>query len=325
MSRYIVRRLLQTIPLLVLISILAFLIIQATGDPLSAYTMEATLSRDDIARLRAYYGLDQPVYIQYFNWLKNLAGGDWGTSYSFGAPVLSLVLARLPNTIILVAAAYTLILTISIVLGIYTAVHQYSLVDNLVTGLAFIGIATPSFWLGLMLLIVFAVGTRNLGLPYFPAGGMYDLQVGKTPLQVLWHLVLPTVALAVVVTAGYIRYIRASMLEVLHEDYIRTAQAKGLGEGTILLRHAFKNATVPLITLIGIDLPRFLSGSIVIESMFAWPGMGRLFWESAQRTDLPVLMAILLFTSTMVVIFNLLADIAYVYADPRIHYKGVEP
>jgi peptide/nickel transport system permease protein len=320
MSRYVVRRLLQTIPLLALISILAFVIIQATGDPLSAYTMEMTLSRDDVARLKAYYGLDQPVYVQYFNWLRNLARGDWGSSYSFHAPVLQLILNRLPNTIILVAAAYALILSLSIVLGVYTAVRQYSLFDNAVTGLAFIGIATPSFWLGLMLLIVFAVGTRNLGLPYFPAGGMYDLQVGRTLVQVLWHLVLPAVALATVVTASYIRYIRASMLEVLHQDYIRTARAKGLRENAVLRRHAFKNAALPLITLIGMDLPRFLSGSIVIESMFAWPGMGRLFWESAQRTDIPVLMATMLFTSTMVVIFNLLADIAYAYLDPRIHY-----
>jgi peptide/nickel transport system permease protein len=282
--------------------------------------METALSREDIARLRAYYGLDQPVYVQYLNWLGNLARGDWGTSYVAHKPVLDLILQRLPNTLMLVAAAYTLILTVSIVLGIYTAIRQYSWVDHLVTGLAFVGISIPSFWLGLILLVVFAVGTRNLGLPYFPAGGMYDLSVGPTVPQVLWHLVLPAVTLATVVTANYIRYIRASMLEVLHNDYVRTARAKGLHNGVILRRHAFRNAAIPLVTLIGLDLPRFLSGSLVVEAIFAWPGLGRLFWEHAERTDIPVLMAIMMLTAAMVVFFNLLADVAYAFLDPRIRY-----
>ena len=320
MARYLARRLVQTIPLLLLISIIGFGIIQLTGDPLAAYTMETALSREDIARLRAYYGLDQPVYVQYLNWLGNLAQGDWGTSYVAHRPVLDLILQRLPNTLMLVAAAYTLILTVSIVLGIYTAIRQYSWVDHLVTGLAFVGISIPSFWLGLVLLVVFAVSTRNLGLPYFPAGGMYDLRVGPTVPQVLWHLVLPAVTLATVVTANYIRYIRASMLEVLHNDYVRTARAKGLHNGVILRRHAFRNAAIPLVTLIGLDLPRFLSGSLVVEAIFAWPGLGRLFWEHAERTDIPVLMAIMMLTAAMVVFFNLLADVAYAFLDPRIRY-----
>ena len=320
MARYLARRLVQTVPLLLLISIIGFGIIQLTGDPLAAYTMETALSSEDIARLRAYYGLDQPVYVQYLNWLGNLARGDWGTSYVAHKPVLDLILQRLPNTLMLVAAAYTLILTVSIVLGIYTAIRQYSWVDHLVTGLAFVGISIPSFWLGLILLVVFAVGTRNLGLPYFPAGGMYDLGVGPTVPQVLWHLVLPAVTLATVVTANYIRYIRASMLEVLHNDYVRTARAKGLHNGVILRRHAFRNAAIPLVTLIGLDLPRFLSGSLVVEAIFAWPGLGRLFWEHAERTDIPVLMAIMMLTAAMVVFFNLLADVAYAFLDPRIRY-----
>ena len=320
MVRYLVRRLVQTVPLLLLISIIGFGIIQLTGDPLAAYTMETALSSEDIARLRAYYGLDQPVYVQYLHWLGNLARGDWGTSYVAHRPVLDLIWQRLPNTLMLVAASYTLILTVSIVLGIYTAIRQYSWVDHLVTGLAFVGISIPSFWLGLILLVVFAVSTRNVGLPYFPAGGMYDLSVGPTVPQVLWHLVLPAVTLATVVTANYIRYIRASMLEVLHHDYVRTARAKGLPNGVILRRHAFRNAAIPLVTLIGLDLPRFLSGSLVVEAIFAWPGLGRLFWEHAERTDIPVLMAIMMLTATMVVLFNLLADVAYAFLDPRIRY-----
>jgi len=149
---------------------------------------------------------------------------------------------------------------------------------------------------------------------------MYDLSVGPTGPQVLWHLVLPAVTLATVVTANYIRYIRASMLEVLHNDYVRTARAKGLHNGVILRRHAFRNAAIPLVTLIGLDLPRFLSGSLVVEAIFAWPGLGRLFWEHAERTDIPVLMAIMMLTAAMVVFFNLLADVAYAFLDPRIRY-----
>src|SRR5215212_3542188 len=321
MVAYLVRRLIEAVPLLLLITLVLFVIIQMTGDPLAAYTVDTTLSGADMARLRALYGLDQPVPIQYLRWLGNMLTGNWGTSFVTRQPVLELIAQRLPNTLILVSSSYSIILVVSVVAGVYTAVHQYSLVDQLVTTLAFIGIAVPSFWLGLLLLIFFAVESRNLGLPYFPAGGMYDLQVGPTLLQILWHLVLPSITLATVITAGYIRYVRASMLEVINQDYIRTARAKGLSERVTLRRHALKNAAIPLVTLIGLDMPRFLSGAIVVELIFAWPGMGRLFWEHAEKTDIPVLMAILLFTSTLVVLCNLLADVGYAVIDPRIRYR----
>lgn len=321
MGRYIVRRIIEAVPLLLLISVILFVIVQLTGDPLAAYTVDATLTGEDIERLRAFYGLDQAVPIQYLRWLGNMLTGSWGTSFVTNQPVLDLIGQRLPNTVLLVISSYSIILVASIVLGIYSAVHQYSLFDQILTTLAFVGIAVPSFWLGLMLLIFFAVETRNLGLPYFPAGGMYDLAVGPTIPQILWHLVLPSVTLATVISAGYIRYVRASMLEVINQDYVRTARAKGLTERVLLRRHAFKNAAIPLVTLIGMDMPRFLSGAVVVESIFAWPGMGRLFWEHAQRVDIPVLMAVMLFTSVLVVAFNLLADVAYAYLDPRIRYR----
>jgi peptide/nickel transport system permease protein len=321
MGRYVARRAVEALPLLLLVSIILFTIIQMTGDPLAAYTVDSTLTGDDIARLRHYYGLDQPVPVQYVRWLGNVLTGNWGTSFVSNMSVAELIAQRLPNTVLLVAGAYSIILVAAVALGTYTAVHQYSPFDHVVTTLAFIGISIPSFWLGLLLLIFFAVQTRNLGLPYFPAGGMYDLAVGPSVPQVLWHLVLPSVTLATVIAAGYIRYVRASMLEVIRQDYVRTARAKGLAETVVLRRHAFKNAAIPLVTLMGLDLPRFLSGSVVVESIFAWPGMGRLFWEEAQRTDIPVLMAVLMFTSVLVVIFNLLADIAYAYLDPRIRYR----
>jgi peptide/nickel transport system permease protein len=320
-GRYIARRAIEALPLLLLISMILFSIIQITGDPLAAYTMDSTLTTEDILRLRHYYGLDQPVPIQYLRWLGSVLTGDWGTSFISNVPVTQLIAQRLPNTVLLVVSAYSIVLIAAIVLGTYTAVHQYSMFDHLVTTVAFVGISIPSFWLGLLLLIFFAVDTRNLGLPFFPAGGMYDLAIGPTLPQVLWHLVLPSLTLATVVAAGYIRYVRASMLEVIRQDYVRTARAKGLSEGVLLRRHAFKNAAIPLLTLMGLDLPRFLSGSVVVESIFAWPGMGRLFWEEAQRTDIPVVMAVLMFTSVLVVVFNLLADIGYAYLDPRIRYQ----
>ncbi|HEV7664911.1 MAG TPA: ABC transporter permease [Chloroflexota bacterium] len=321
MGRYVARRAIEALPLLLLISLILFAIIQLTGDPLAAYTVDASLTGEDLARLRHAYGLDQPVPVQYAHWLANILTGNWGTSFLSGVPAFELIAQRLPNTALLVVSAYAIILLAAIVLGTYTAVHQYSAIDHIVTTLAFIGISIPSFWLGLLLLIFFAVQTRNMGLPYFPAGGMYDLAVGPTIPQVLWHLVLPAVTLATVVAAGYIRYVRTSMLEVIRQDYIRTARAKGLAERVTLSRHALKNAAIPLVTLVGLDLPRFLSGSVVVESIFAWPGMGRLFWEEAQRTDIPVLMAVLMFASVLVVVGNLCADVAYAYIDPRIRYR----
>jgi peptide/nickel transport system permease protein len=321
MGRYIAGRAVEALPLLLLVSIILFSIIQLTGDPLAAYTVDSTLTGEDLVRLRHYYGLDQPVPIQYARWLGNVLTGNWGTSFVSNMSVAELIAQRLPNTVLLVVGAYSIILVVAVVLGTYTAVHQYSPFDHLVTTLAFVGISIPSFWLGLLLLIFFSVQTRNLGLPYFPAGGMYDLAVGPTVPQVLWHLVLPSITLATVIAAGYIRYVRASMLEVIRQDYVRTARAKGLAETVVLRRHAFKNAAIPLVTLMGLDLPRFLSGSVVVESIFAWPGMGRLFWEEAQRTDIPVLMAVLMFTSVLVVVFNLLADVGYAYLDPRIRYR----
>jgi peptide/nickel transport system permease protein len=321
MASYAARRLVEAVPLLLFISVILFVVIQMTGDPLAAYTVDATLTGEDIARLRHFYGLDQPVPIQYLRWLGNMLTGNWGTSFISNQPVAELIAQRLPNTVLLVVSSYSIILVVAVGLGVYTAVHQYSWFDHLVTTLAFVGIAMPSFWLGLLLIIFFAVQTRTMGLPYFPAGGMYDLLVGPSLPQILWHLVLPSITLATVVTAGYIRYIRASMLEVIRQDYVRTARAKGLPEHLTLRRHALKNAAIPLVTLMGLDLPRFLSGAVVVESIFAWPGMGRLFWEEAQRTDIPVLMAVLVFSSALVVLGNLLADIGYAYLDPRIRFR----
>ena len=321
MTAYLVRRLIQAVPLLLIISLVGFMIIQATGDPLAAYTVEASLTADDIARLQHKYGLDKPVPIQYLNWLTNLFTGNWGISYYTREQVVDMVLDRLPNTLILVAISYALTLSSAIVLGTISAVRQYSILDHVVTGLSFIGIATPGFWLGLMLIVVFSVRFKEAGLPYLPVGGMYDYRVGSSVPQVLWHVILPAFALSFAITARYIRYIRSSMLDQIQLDYVRTARSKGLAERTVLLRHAFKNVLLPVVTLVGLDIPNLLSGTIVIESIFAWPGMGRLFWTSAGRSDIPPLMVILIFVATLTVLSTLLADILYAAVDPRIRYS----
>jgi len=321
MTAYLVRRLIQVVPLLLIISLIGFVIIQATGDPLAAFTMDASLTSDDIARLRHKYGLDKPVPIQYLNWFKNMLAGDWGTSYHTREKVVDMVFERFPNTLVLVVISYILTLSSATMLGTISAVRQYSILDHVVTGLSFIGIATPSFWLGLMLIVIFSVRFKEAGLPYLPVGGMYDHRVGSSVPQVLWHVILPAFTLSSVMTARYIRYIRSAMLEQIHLDYVRTARSKGLPERTVLLRHAFKNVLLSVITLVGLDLPFLLSGTIVIESMFAWPGMGRLFWSSAERTDIPPLMALLLFAAILTVLSTFVVDILYAAVDPRIRYQ----
>jgi len=320
-TAYIIRRLIQAVPIIMIVSIVGFAIIQATGDPLAAYTVDSSLTKDDIARLRAKYGLDQPMPVQYLNWLKNMLTGDWGRSYYTKMEVKALVFDWLPNTILLAGVSYIMTLSMSTVLGIVTAVRQYSLFDHVITAISFVGIATPSFWMGLMLIIVLAVRPKAAGLPYLPVGGMFNPRVGESLPQVVWHVILPAFTLSFVMTASYIRYIRSSVLEELHLDYVRTARSKGLKERVIFARHVLKNALLPLLTLIGLSVPSLLSGTIVIEAMFAWPGMGRLFWQAAERVDIPVLMALLMFVSVMTVLSSIVTDILYAAADPRIRYS----
>lgn len=291
---------------------------QATGDPLSVYTSEGSLSAEEIARLRAYYGLDQPLPVQYLNWLRNFATGNWGTSYFTQENVAAVLAARLPNTIVLVAVAFAIVLVVGVTLGTITAVRQYSKLDYAVTTLSFVGIAMPSFWLGLLLIIVFSVEAKKAGLPFLPVGGMYDVVEGPSLGQLITHIVMPAGTLAFVVAARYVRYVRASVLDQLNLAYVYAARAKGLRERVVLGRHVLRNALLPLISLVGVELPTLLAGSVVIESIYSWPGMGRLFWTSAQHGDLPVLMAIIMFSAVLTITANLAADIAYGVADPRI-------
>jgi len=343
MTRYIVRRLLQAIPLLLIISLILFVLMQEMGDPLATFGGRRVLRSEDRARLTRQLGLDKPIWVQYVVWLvgndwmsidldgdgiaesrgtrKGALRGDFGTSYVTRRPVSEMVLERLPNTLLLMLTAEVVILIFALLIGITSALKHYSVFDHAVTAFSFIGYSMPIPILALGLMYIFAVNFRRWGLPYFPTVGVFDPAAGRTVQQVIWHMVLPVTALSTISIAAYSRYIRASMLEVINQDYIRTARAKGLEERVILMRHALKNAALPLVTLVGLDLPLLLGGAIVTEGIFAWPGMGRLFIDHTTRSDFPVLMGILMMISVAVVVFQLITDITYTFLDPRIRYE----
>jgi peptide/nickel transport system permease protein len=311
---FLARRMAQSVPLLLGITIVTFLMVNAVpGGPLSLYANNPSFTAEDAARLQRVLGLDQPLYIRYLSWLGAFLRGDWGYSYATHRPVLEMIGDRLPNTLYLMGTVYVVTILIAIPVGIVAAVRQYSASDHLVTGLAFAGVSMPTFWLGLLLIIFF-----GLTLHLFPLGGMatpgadFDLQ------DRLWHLVLPVATLSTVGIAHYTRYLRASMLETLGQEYIRTARAKGMIERLVVLRHALKNAGIPLVTVAAVDLPELFVGALVTESIFGWPGMGRLFLDAATRSDYPVLMGILTVAAGMVIAANLMADVIYGYLDPRI-------
>jgi peptide/nickel transport system permease protein len=340
MVNYILRRLGQAIPQLFIISIILFMLMQAFGDPVATLGARTPPKPEDKERLRRMLGLDQPAYMQYLTWLvgndwqkidmdgdgvpetygrrKGVLRGDLGTSLVTRRPVLEMIGQRLPNTLMLMVAAELLIIVLSLGLGLYSALRPYSLFDNLFTGISFVGYSMPVFWLALMLMYIFAVNFRKWGLPYLPTVGMFDPQVGKTPVELLKHMILPVSTLAIISIAGYSRFVRSSVLEVLSQDYIRTARAKGVRSVYVVLRHALPNAALPFITIIGLDIPGLLAGALVTERIFAWPGMGRLFLDHTSRADFPVLMGILMMISIAVVIFQIITDIVYSLVDPRI-------
>jgi len=344
MARYIVRRLLQAIPLLFIISIFIFVLLQSSGDPLAAMGGKRLTRPEDRARLSRLMGLDQPIYMQYIYWLvgntwtqidvdndglPDLNGqrlgvirGDFGDSLvNRGQPALGIILDRLPNTLLLMIPAEIIILFFSLLIGIYSALRQYSLTDQIITAGSFIGYSMPIFFVALASMYIFAVNFRRWGLPYLPTVGMFDPKIGKTFGQVAVHMVLPIISMSLVSISGYSRFVRSQMLEVISQDYIRTAYAKGLSERMVLMGHALKNAAIPFVTLVGIDIPFLLGGAVVTETIFGWPGMGRLFIDHLNRFDTPVVMGILMLISLAVVIFQLITDIVYGWLDPRIHYN----
>ncbi len=344
MTRYIVRRLLQAIPLLFIISMVVFALMMTASDPLATMGGRRATRASDRERLIRQLGLDRPIYFQYLYWLvgddwdrfdldgdgvresagtrRGVLRGDFGMSLvNRGKPALQVIGERIPNTLLLMIPAEIVILLGGLAIGIYSALHQYSLVDHTITAITFVGYSMPIFFIALLSMYIFAVLFRRWGLPYLPTVGMFDPQAGKTPLQIVWHMALPVFSLAAISLAGYSRYIRSAMLEVLSQDYIRTAKAKGLPRREVVYVHALKNAALPIVTLVGLDLPFLLAGALVTESIFAWPGMGRLFLDHLERADVTVVMGILMISAVAVIVFQILTDITYAWLDPRIRYE----
>ena len=317
MSKYIFQRLLGTIPLLLLITFASFILMQSVpGGPLSVYRNNPRVTAKDLERIERQLGLDKPLPVQYAIWLRNLLRGDWGESFAAGRPVLVLVWERLLNTFYRMGVSFLVSLLIAIPVGIISATRQYSFFDHLATTFSFIGLSVPIFWLGLVALIVFSV---ELG--WLPAGGMRTIGAPFSIADRLRYLILPVSVMALHSAGQYSRYLRSSMLDAIHQDYVTTARAKGLSERRVIYGHALKNAFIPLITVVALDLPTLFSGALLAETVFSWPGMGRLFWRSAMRFDYPVLMALITITAFLVIFFNLVADIVYAYVDPRIRYR----
>lgn len=343
MGRYIIRRCLQGIPLLFFISLILFFLMMNVGDPVATMGGRRLTRASDYERLRRQLGLDKPIYVQYLYWLAgndwtkiDLDGdgsaeaqgirhgvlrGDFGTSLLNRRPVLDVIGERLPNTLILMVASEIVIILGALLIGVYSALRQYSFMDNMITALLFIGYSMPIFFIALISMYIFAVLFKRWGLPYLPTVGMFDPQVGRTTGQLLWHMVLPVMSISIISFAAYSRYIRSTMLEVMGQDYIRTARSKGLPRREVVFIHALKNASLPIVTVVGLDLPLLLGGAVVTERIFAWPGMGRLFLDHVDRVDVPVIMGILMLVAVAVVIFQILTDLVYAWLDPRIRYE----
>jgi peptide/nickel transport system permease protein len=342
MTSYIIRRFLQGIPLLLIISIILFALMMSTGDPVATMGGRRVTRASDYERLKRQLGLDKPIYTQYFYWLVGntwtkvdldgdgiaetpgtrlgILRGDFGNSLVNRKPVMQVIGERIPNTLILMLSGELIVIIGALVVGVYSALRQYSLLDHAVTTLSFIGYSMPIFFIALLLMFIFAVLFKRWGLPYLPTVGMFDPQVGKSIGQVLYHMVLPVISMSVVSLASYSRYIRSTMLDVLNQDYIRTARSKGLSNRTVIFVHALKNASLPIATIVGLDLPFLLGGAVVTERIFAWPGMGRLFLDHVSRADTPVVMGILMLVAVAVVVFQIITDVIYAWLDPRIRY-----
>ncbi|HNC07727.1 MAG TPA: ABC transporter permease [Anaerolineales bacterium] len=316
MWSYLVRRLIQAIFTLFIITMLCFILTRLSSDPMAQYANRPGITAEDKARIAKNLGLDQPMPVQYVRWLGLALQGDLGDSFFSKQPVIGMIKQRMPMTLTMMITAEIFIILVSLVLGLVAAVKQYSFVDNVITTLSFIGFSMPIFFIALGCIMLFAVKFKQWGLPYLPTGA--DIWDPKDPVEMIRHLIMPVFCLVAIQTAGYSRFLRTSILEVLGLDYVRTARAKGLTEKVTLYKHAFRNAVLPFVTIIGLDIPGLMGGALVTESVFTWPGMGRLFWEYAGRGDYPVVLGVLLLTSSGVVFFTIIVDVLYTVIDPRI-------
>jgi peptide/nickel transport system permease protein len=345
MTTYILRRLIQTIGLLFLLSIILFgLVNLAPGGPLSAYGGRR-IRPEKIEILKRQFGLDKPLPVQYLYWLagndwvqvdtdndgivdepgsrKGILRGDFGFSYRTREPVMQEIGLRLPNTIYLMGITMLTALVIAIPIGIYSAIKQYSVFDFFATTFSFAGQAIPEFWLGLLFILIFYTWLRNpwTGEPLLPPGGMFTLDSGFSLSDRISHLVLPVLTGTLGWIAWYSRFLRSSLLEILPLNYLRSARARGLPERTVIYKHALSNALIPVVTLLALDLPYIFTGAVLIETIFSWPGMGRLYYQAAVERDYPLLMAVLIIGAAFIILCNLVADILYAYLDPRVRYE----
>jgi len=312
-TRYLLSRFVQSLVLLWLVSMIAFAVLHlAPGGPLSQFALSPGMTQAQIERISEQMGLNRPLPIQYLDWLFHLLIGDWGRSFRDTRAVLTVIGSHLPATLQLMVSSTLLAIVLGTWVGVLGAIRRYSLFDYLATIGAMVALSIPTFWFGLVTIYIFSV---RLG--WLPAGNMFTIGDGSL-LDYLHHLIAPCVVLGLVTVAIWSRYMRSSMLDVVNQDYIRTARAKGVPERVILWRHAIRNALLPMITIAGLQLPTLLSGALVTETVFTWPGMGRLFLDSLSYRDYPVVMGILIFSAVLVLVGNLLADILYAVADPRI-------
>lgn len=313
MLRFLIQRSLQNVVLLWLVSMIGFgVLFLAPGGPLAQFALVPGMSQAELLRIAAQMGLNRPIPAQYWEWFTRLLSGDWGHSYRDGQPVLWIIGSHLGATLELMVVSAAIAVAVGMWVGVLGAIRRYSVFDYLATIGAMIALSIPTFWFGLVTIYVFSVK-----LAILPAGNMYTIGDGSFWDHVR-HLIAPALVLGLVTVALWSRYMRSSMLEVIHQDYIRTARAKGASERVVLTRHAIRNALLPMITVAGLQLPTLLSGALVTETVFTWPGMGRLFLNSLSYRDYPVVMGILMLSAVLVLIGNMLADILYAVADPRI-------
>ena len=319
MLKYIARRLLLSIPVIIGITILSFIIMKLSpGDPLANF-INPSISMEDLEVSREALGLNDPLFVQYFKWIGQVAKGNFGYTYSGNHSISGLILERLPNTIILTLSAFVLSFVLGIPIGVIAAVRKNTRVDYGLTFFSLVGVAIPSFFFGLLVIYFFAL---VLGL--FPSGGMINIRAGYTGYayftDVLHHLILPAIVLSLGNIASVSRFTRSNMLDVLKEDYIRTAKAKGLRNKAIIYKHAFRNALIPVVTIFGLSIPFLFSGAYITESIFNWPGMGQLGITAIQNREYGIIMALNLITATLVLLGNLTSDILYAIVDPRIRH-----
>ena len=323
MLSYIFRRLLLTIPVLLGITVITFLVMHLSpGKPTDVLTdMNQKITAEAKQRLVAIYGLDKPFYVQYGLWIKRLTKLDFGKSFKDDRPVMKKIAERLPATLLLNFLSIIVIFALAIPIGVFSAVKKDTVFDKITTVTVFLGFSVPTFWLAILLMIFFGLHLGWLPISGFRSINFDELTFWGKFMNITKHLVLPVFVSAFTGLAGLSRYTKSAMLEVLHQDYIRTARAKGLSESTVIFKHALRNALIPVVTIIGLTIPDLMGGSFIFETIFAWPGMGRLGYEAIMSRDYPVIMAVGTIVAILTLLGNLIADITYAYVDPRIRYK----